>query len=63
MLFGEVKLEVYFDDFCKEFNISVDEIEEFIIEGIIFYYCILLCFLKVKWCIVFVCLFVWFLNI
>lgn len=63
MSLGEAKSEVHFDDLCKELNISVDEIEEFIIEGTIFYHCILSCFLKVKWCIASVCLSVWFLNI
>lgn len=33
MLMGEVKLEVSFDDFSKELNISFEEIEEFVIEG------------------------------
>ena len=50
MSLGEAKSEVHFDDLCKELNISVDEIEEFIIEGTVFYHCILSCFLKVKWC-------------
>ena len=43
MSLGEAKSEVHFDDLCKELNISVDEIEEFIIEGTVFYHCILLC--------------------
>ncbi|XP_058948897.1 eukaryotic translation initiation factor 3 subunit M [Pocillopora verrucosa] len=34
MSLGEAKSEVHFDDLCKELNISVDEIEEFIIEAL-----------------------------
>ena len=33
MSLGEAKSEVSFDDLCKELNISVDEIEDFVIEG------------------------------
>ncbi|PFX32053.1 eukaryotic translation initiation factor 3 subunit M-like [Stylophora pistillata] len=34
MSLGEAKSEVHFDDLCKELNISVDDIEEFIIEAL-----------------------------
>ncbi|RMX60073.1 hypothetical protein pdam_00004497 [Pocillopora damicornis] len=34
MSLGEAKSEVHFDDLCKELNISVGEIEEFIIEAL-----------------------------
>ena len=34
MAIGESKSEVSFDDICKELNIGVDEIEDFIIEGL-----------------------------
>ena len=33
MSLGEAKSEVDYDDLCKELNIGVDEIEEFVIEG------------------------------
>ena len=33
MSFGESKSEVSFDDLAEEFNISAEEIEEFVIEG------------------------------
>lgn len=33
MSLGEAKSEVKFDDLCKELNIGLDEIEDFVIEG------------------------------
>ena len=33
MSLGETKSEVKYDDLCKELDIGVDEIEEFVIEG------------------------------
>ena len=33
MSLGEAKSEVKFDDMCKELNIGLDEIEDFVIEG------------------------------
>ena len=33
MSIGESKSEVSFDDLAEEFNISTEEIEEFVIEG------------------------------
>ena len=33
MSLGEAKSEVDFDDLCKELNIGLDEIEDFVIES------------------------------
>ena len=33
MSIGETTSEISFDELCKELNIGIDEVEEFIIEG------------------------------
>lgn len=33
MSLGETQSEVKFDDLCKELNIGLDEVEDFVIEG------------------------------